>query len=95
MIFGPKRVIVITGTNKVVNDIAAAFRRIKQIAPINAKRVGHKTPCAVTGKCVNSESVGCACGIASSICNSVGIVSSGLKFPGRISVIMVAEETGF
>jgi len=88
MIFGPKRVIVVCGANKVVDDLDEAFKRLKKIAPMNALRNGHKTPCAETGRCMD-------CQIQARMCNSIGIINHGMKFEGRITVIMVAEETGF
>lgn len=88
MIFGPKRVIVVAGVNKVVNDLDEAMKRIKRIAPLNAKRISHKTPCTQTGKCMD-------CQIQARICNYLTVINHGMKFDGRITVIMVAEETGF
>ncbi len=53
-IFGPKEVIFIIGENKITPDLKSAYLRIKKIAaPLNAKRLGKNTPCAVTGKCTN------------------------------------------
>lgn len=88
MIFGPKRVIVVTGTNKVVDNLEEAFKRLRCIAPMNALRNGHKTPCNDTGRCMD-------CNTALSVCNFMGIINNGRKFEGRITVIMVAEEAGF
>jgi L-lactate utilization protein LutB len=88
MIIGPKNVIIVAGVNKVVEDLDEAFKRIKEIAPMNAIRVGHKTPCANTGNCTNCE-------LESSVCNYTGIIENGRKEPGRITVIVVAEELGF
>ncbi|TCL58640.1 YkgG family uncharacterized protein [Hydrogenispora ethanolica] len=88
MIFGPRRVIVVAGANKVVDDLAGAFKRLKQIAPMNALRNGHQTPCVETGVCMD-------CQIPARVCNAIGIINHGMKFAGRISVIMVAEEVGF
>jgi L-lactate utilization protein LutB len=88
IVFGPKRVIVVVGTNKVVDDLDEAFKRMYRIAPMNALRNGHKTPCVESGKCED-------CQIQQRLCNSISIVNNGRKFAGRISVIMVAEETGF
>jgi len=48
MIFGPKKVIIVAGVNKVVEDLDEAFRRLKKIAPMNSKRNNHKTPCIET-----------------------------------------------
>ena len=53
MLFGPKKVIVVAGRNKLVDgDVAAAVKRIKDSAsPPNAKRLNYNTPCAKTGFC--------------------------------------------
>ncbi|MCX7708431.1 MAG: lactate utilization protein [Clostridia bacterium] len=88
MIFGPKRVIVIAGANKVVKNVDEALKRLKNIAPMNALRNGHKTPCTETGRCME-------CVTPERIDNVIGIINHGMKFEGRISVIMIAEETGF
>jgi len=88
IIFGPRRVIVVVGTNKVVADLDEALKRLKAIAPMNALRNGHKTPCVETGRCSD-------CQIQARVCNVIGIVNHGMKFAGRISVIMIAEEIGF
>lgn len=57
MAFGPQRVWIVVGSNKIVADVPAALRRIKEIAaPPNARRLGFKTPCAVTGLCSDCDS---------------------------------------
>src|SRR3712207_3643452 len=47
MIFGPRKVIVVAGFNKIVKDLDAAMERLKEIAPMNCKRLkGHNVvPC--------------------------------------------------
>ncbi len=87
-IFGPRRVIVVAGANKVVDDLEGAFRRIREIAPMNCRRLGHKTPCAGTGRCGD-------CMIPERMCNYVGIVNHGMKEAGRFHIILVAEALGF
>lgn len=57
MIFGPGKVWVVAGSNKIVADLTAAMRRIKEVAaPPNARRLGFKTPCAATGVCADCDS---------------------------------------
>ena len=87
MIFGPKKVIIIAGANKVVDSLEDAMKRLKRIAPLNAKRIKHQTPCTETGRCMN-------CQIQERICNYMTVISHGMKFEGRLTVIMVAEEAG-
>ena len=57
-IYGPKRVIYVIGSNKIVDGgIDAAIARIhREACPPNAKRLGKKTPCALTGVCNDCSS---------------------------------------
>lgn len=49
-IYGPKRVFYLVGTNKITPDLPSAMHRARNVAsPLNAKRLGMKTPCAVKG----------------------------------------------
>lgn len=58
MFFGPRRVIVVVGRNKLVDGTPQeAIQRVKQWAtPPNAKRLSFNTPCAKTGFCSNCNS---------------------------------------
>ena len=58
MTFGPKKVIVVVGRNKLVDgDLQAAIDRVKGYAsPPNARRLSLNTPCAKTGFCSNCNS---------------------------------------
>jgi L-lactate utilization protein LutB len=88
MIFGPKQVIVVAGVNKIVMDLNAAIDRINNIAaPINAKRLNRKTPCATTGVCSDCES-------SERICNITTIIE---KRPAltNFTVVLVGEELGY
>ena len=87
-IFGPRKVIVVAGANKVVENLDAAFARIREIAPLNCRRLGHKTPCAETGRCSD-------CMIPERMCNYIGVVNHGMKESGRFHIILVAESLGF
>ncbi len=58
MFFGPKKVIVVAGRNKLVDGgIQEAVDRIKEWAsPPNARRLNYKTPCGTTGFCSDCNS---------------------------------------
>lgn len=85
--FGPKRVILVVGMNKVAQDIDAAVARARSTAsPINAARFDIKTPCQVDGICHN-------CNSPESICNFFQFIRN--SRPGRISVVLVGEELGY
>lgn len=88
MIYGPDKVIVIVGVNKIVKDVNEAIERNKRTAaPANAKRLDRKTPCAKLGYCVE-------CSSPERICNDyVLIKKQGQK--NRISVIIVGKELGY
>lgn len=88
MIFGPKKVILVCGVNKIVKDLAEAHRRAQEwAAPMNAKRLGIKTPCAETGVCADCDS-------PQRICNIYTIIA---KKPLRtdFTVLLVGEPLGF
>ena len=60
--FGPRKVLLVAGRNKIVATRAAAEARIRDIAaPRNVARLGQKTPCAVTGVCADCDSEGRIC----------------------------------
>lgn len=88
MIFGPRKVIVVIGANKLVKDMDAASERIKTVAIMNAKRINHKTPCAETGLCND-------CFVKGRVCNYLSVVNNGAKFPDRFTVIVVGDEVGY
>ncbi|MEG1547859.1 MAG: lactate utilization protein [Clostridia bacterium] len=89
MIFGPHRVILIIGKNKLAADIPAAIDRIKSIAcPLNARRLGYNTPCAITGKCGN-------CSAPQRICRVTSIIEYPPKHIEQFHLILVDEELGY
>ncbi|GLC30886.1 lactate utilization protein [Clostridium omnivorum] len=88
MIFGPKKVIVIAGANKIVENLEEAEKRIKRVAIMNAKRINHKTPCVETGFCQD-------CSVPGRVCNYLSVVNNGGKFEGRFTVIVVGDEVGY
>lgn len=88
--FGPKRAIIIMGVNKIVDTMEEGIKRAKSIAPLNSRRIRHKTPCATDDCCTCSECMG-----QPRMCNFIGIVDGCFHFPKRITVIMVPEELGY
>lgn len=88
MIYGPKKVIVVVGVNKIVKDYDAAIMRIEQIAaPINNKRLSCPNPCTVTGECMDCQG-------PTRICNVTTIIR---KRPGQtdMHIVVIGEELGF
>lgn len=99
IVYGPRQVIVVAGINKVVEDINAAVKRVKKTAaPPNTKRLGCKTPCAVTGKCISlnkEDALMCdGCESEQRICCNY-VVSAKQRHKDRIKVIIVNENLGY
>lgn len=90
LIYGPKKVIVMAGMNKVAIDVQAAIVRVKnQAAPPNSLRVGVPTPCSLKGFCQDPY-----CQPPNRICCQLVITEASMT-PGRITVVMVGEALGY
>lgn len=88
MAYGPKNVIVISGVNKIVENIQEGLERLKYAGPLNSKRLNHKTPCNISGKCEN-------CSTHMKMCNFISIISTGKRTFGKIKLILIKEELGY
>jgi len=97
MIFGPEKVIVVAGVNKIVKNVDEALARIRNYAaPMNVKRHFFKhnmpnfgdLPCARTGICVD-------CNHDWRICRATVIIEGTMSIEkNRINVVLVDEELG-
>lgn len=86
--FGPRKVILVAGSNKICDTVADAEQRIRRIAaPQNiARHEGFRTPCAKTGVCMD-------CNSPDRICNTHMRMER--CFPARrITVILIDQELG-
>ncbi len=97
--FGPKKVIIIAGQNKIVPTLEDAILRVKTVAaPKNACRLGCDTYCAKTGKCISlskeNPTMTDGCSNDKRICRNY-LVSSAQRDPNRITVIIVKENLGY
>lgn len=87
-LFGHSKVYYIVGKNKIVPDVEAGFRRIKEIAaPLNAKRLGLRTPCAKIGKCMD-------CSSPDRICNVLSIQWKKMN-DIEAEMVLVGKDSGF
>jgi len=87
MFIGPKKVIVVSGVNKIVRNIEDAEKKLMEWTAIqNSKRLNRKTPCVETGVCGD-------CSSPDRICN---IYVTLAKKPSRtdILIIIVVENLG-
>ena len=88
MAFGPKKVILVVGMNKVAPDLDTAVARVKHYAaPINSIRYGMKTPCVENGLCSDCKSPQRICNMWSTI--------EGHMIKDRIHVKLVGENLGY
>ena len=86
--FGPKKVILLVGMNKVAPDLESAMARVKhRAAPINNIRMGVKNPCVETGLCSD-------CKTPQRLCNMWSIIE-GHMIQNRFHVKLIGEDLGY
>ncbi|MEA4922388.1 MAG: lactate utilization protein [Eubacteriaceae bacterium] len=89
MAFGPRKVVVVAGVNKIAADVDSAVKRMKTDAcPPNCIRLNKKTPCALTGKCAD-----CLIPAETACCSTV--ITRMSNRAGRMHIILVNEELGY
>lgn len=87
--YGPAKIYLVIGSNKVTADLESAIYRARNIAsPLNAKRLNRKTPCAVKGdRCYD-------CNSPERICRNLSVLWN--KPTGAdYEVILIEEKLGF
>ncbi|MEG0579043.1 MAG: lactate utilization protein [Niameybacter sp.] len=88
LIYGPKKVIMIVGMNKVTTNVETGIHRIKSTAcPENGIRLNRQTPCGLTGVCGNCLSPDCMC--------MHTLITRNSREADRIHVILVGESLGY
>lgn len=89
MIFGPRHVIVVTGKNKIVEDVHAAIQRIKEeVVSKNTSRRGDNTPCAGGEACPD-------CNSPDRLCRVTTIIEKKTKGVETFTVVIVGEPLGY
>lgn len=87
-IYGPKKVVLVAGSNKLVNDLEQGLWRTKNVSAIaNNIRLKRNNPCVKTGRCED-------CASPERICNVLTVF---YKKPAMtdIEVVLVNEELGY
>ena len=88
MTFGPGKVILVAGRNKIVPDLDSAIARIEETAaPIRAMSLNRKTPCVKAGHCMDCDS-------PERICRITSIIHRQPLFT-KITVVLLDEELGY
>ena len=86
--YGPRKLVLIVGMNKVAADVDAAMKRARNVAaPINTQRFGLKTPCTANGSCLNCKSPDTIC------CQF--LITRFSRHKDRIHIILVNDTLGF
>jgi len=88
-IFGPQKIILVVGVNKIVPDVATGIARTRQVAaPQNYIRKTSPAPCAETGVCNN-------CRMPAKECRVLVILEAVPKGTPDYHVLVVGEELGY
>lgn len=88
LLYGPEKVIIICGINKIVPTLEDAIKRNETIsAPANAKRLNKNTPCTKVGYCMN-------CNSKERICSEYTVIKR-QSIKERIHVIFLNKEIGY
>ncbi len=83
--YGPKKVLLIVGKNKIVDDVEAGFRRIEEVvAPKNVERVNKKAFTLKKEQRYTVQNI-----------QSVFVVIKKTDDKNRITLLLVDEELGF
>jgi len=86
--FGPGKVILVAGYNKIAEDVGEAIKRVKnEASPPNARRLGYDLPCAKSGLCNDCNSPSRACRVI--------MIHERKPLFTDILVILVGEELGY
>ena len=88
-LYGHEEVYLVVGVNKIAPDYDAALWRARNIAsPLNAKRLGRKTPCAVRrDRCYDCDS-------PERICRALTVLWKKPSGIGRAEVVLINQELG-
>lgn len=87
--YGHEKVYLVAGENKIEKDYDSALHRARNIAaPLNAKRLGRKTPCAVKAdRCYDCKS-------PERICRGLSVLWA-KPMTGEFEVVLIHEKLGY
>ena len=91
MLYGHEALYIVAGVNKLVPDLATAMDRARSIAaPLNARRLQRKTPCAL------AEPMRCHdCNSPERICRGFVTLARPMGGIGQTHVILIEESLGY
>lgn len=88
IIYGPEKVIIVVGKNKITTSVESAIQRARQIAaPLDAKRLNKHTPCTKLDRCID-------CNHKDKICNQFVLTTHQFD-ANRIHVLIMEDDFGY
>ncbi len=88
-VYGFDTCYVVCGINKLTPDLDSAMRRAREIAaPLNAKRLNKRTPCAVDGTCHDCHS-------PERICRAMTVIMAPPMRMSHYEIILVGANLGY
>ncbi len=88
MIFGPKKVIVVAGANKIVETVEDGIKRARNVAaPLNSIRLNKNNSCNHTGICSD-------CNTRDRICKITTIIERKPDYTD-FNIVLVGEDMGY
>ena len=89
LIYGPKKVLVMVGKNKLTKNFSAAMKRIKtEACGKNARRLSRNTPCAQDDRCHD-------CDTPDRMCNTVVWTQRPNSWHTEFHIYITEEDWGF
>lgn len=87
--YGHEKVYLVVGSNKIAKDYESAVWRARNVAaPLNARRLGKKTPCAVNAdRCYN-------CSSPDRICCGLSVLWT-KPIGGNFEIVLVNQKLGY
>ena len=91
MLYGHEALYIVAGVNKLAPDLASAMDRARSVAaPLNARRLQRKTPCAL------AEPMRCHdCNSPERICRGFVTLARPMGGIGQTHVILIEESLGY
>lgn len=91
MLYGHETLYIVAGVNKLAPDLASAMDRARNIAaPLNARRLQRKTPCALTDPMRCHD-----CNSPERICRGFVTLARPMGGVGQTHVILIKENLGY
>lgn len=90
-LWGHEKVIFLAGVNKVTDTLESALYRARNVAaPLNAKRLGKKTPCAAAPepRCFD-------CSSPERICRGFAVIDRKMLGVGEMELVLIGEPLGY